>query len=82
MHGLAWIAQFIGHGVFEHRAPALLDNLVQGEAFIESSRGGIVDQLAALVLAPFFVHLEALFAFFNCKFKESKSHIAQYGGCS
>lgn len=50
VHGLAWIAQFIGHGVFEHRAPALLDNLVQ-----------------ALVLAPFFVHLEALFAFFNYK---------------
>jgi len=24
-----WIAQFIGHGVFEGRAPALLDNLVQ-----------------------------------------------------
>ncbi|KAK6905629.1 endoplasmic reticulum protein [Kwoniella mangroviensis CBS 10435] len=46
----SWIAQFIGHGVFEHRAPALVDNLVQ-----------------ALVLAPFFVHLEALFAFFNYK---------------
>ncbi|EIW73261.1 hypothetical protein TREMEDRAFT_26399 [Tremella mesenterica DSM 1558] len=26
---VAWIAQFIGHGVFEHRAPALTDNLVQ-----------------------------------------------------
>ena len=26
---LSWIAQFIGHGVFEGRAPALLDNLVQ-----------------------------------------------------
>lgn len=24
-----WIMQFIGHGVFEKRAPALLDNLVQ-----------------------------------------------------
>ncbi|OCF42486.1 endoplasmic reticulum protein [Kwoniella heveanensis CBS 569] len=46
----AWIAQFIGHGVFERRAPALFDNLVQ-----------------ALVLAPFFVHLEALFAFFDYK---------------
>ncbi|KAJ2103946.1 hypothetical protein GGI09_000391 [Coemansia sp. S100] len=41
----AWIAQFIGHGVFEKRAPALLDNLVQ-----------------ALVMAPFFVFLEVLFA--------------------
>lgn len=25
----SWIAQFIGHGVYEGRAPALLDNLVQ-----------------------------------------------------
>ena len=25
----SWIAQFIGHGIFEGRAPALLDNLVQ-----------------------------------------------------
>ncbi|KAI0046885.1 DUF962-domain-containing protein [Auriscalpium vulgare] len=43
-HGVAWIAQFIGHGVAEGRAPALLDNL-----------------LGAVVLAPFFVHLEILF---------------------
>lgn len=43
---VAWIAQFIGHGVYEGRAPALLDNLVQ-----------------ALVLAPFFVFMEALFHF-------------------
>ncbi|KAF7508993.1 hypothetical protein GJ744_008549 [Endocarpon pusillum] len=28
-HLASWIAQFIGHGVFEGRAPALLDNLVQ-----------------------------------------------------
>jgi len=42
---VAWIAQFIGHGAFEHRAPALLDNLLQ-----------------ALVLAPFFVFMEFLFA--------------------
>jgi 2-hydroxy fatty acid dioxygenase len=26
---VAWIAQFIGHGAYEGRAPALLDNLVQ-----------------------------------------------------
>jgi uncharacterized membrane protein YGL010W len=26
---VAWILQFIGHGKFEGRAPALLDNLVQ-----------------------------------------------------
>lgn len=29
VHVLAWVAQFIGHGVFEGRAPALMDNLVQ-----------------------------------------------------
>jgi len=27
--GLSWGAQFIGHGVFEGRAPALFDNLAQ-----------------------------------------------------
>ncbi|KAJ2506059.1 hypothetical protein GGI11_006789 [Coemansia sp. RSA 2049] len=42
---VAWAAQFVGHGVFERRAPALLDNLMQ-----------------ALVMAPFFVFLEVLFA--------------------
>ncbi|KAJ3121198.1 hypothetical protein HK100_012491 [Physocladia obscura] len=29
LHVTAWIFQFIGHGVFERRAPALLDNPVQ-----------------------------------------------------
>jgi len=29
LHIFSWIAQFIGHGVFEGRAPALFDNLVQ-----------------------------------------------------
>lgn len=28
-HLFSWIAQFVGHGAFEGRAPALLDNLVQ-----------------------------------------------------
>ncbi|KAF8318242.1 DUF962-domain-containing protein [Clavulina sp. PMI_390] len=44
VHVACWIAQFIGHGKFEGRQPALFDSLVQ-----------------ALVLAPFFVHLEMLF---------------------
>ncbi|KAF9057430.1 hypothetical protein BJ165DRAFT_1420364 [Panaeolus papilionaceus] len=44
IHAFSWIAQFIGHGFAEGRAPALLDNL-----------------LGAVVLAPFFVHLEILF---------------------
>lgn len=26
---ICWLAQFVGHGKFEGRAPALLDNLVQ-----------------------------------------------------
>lgn len=29
IHVVSWLAQFIGHGAFEKRAPALLDNLVQ-----------------------------------------------------
>lgn len=29
LHVVAWLAQFVGHGVFEGRAPALLDNIVQ-----------------------------------------------------
>ncbi|KAI9719130.1 MAG: hypothetical protein M1828_006312 [Chrysothrix sp. TS-e1954] len=29
LHIASWVAQFIGHGIFEGRAPALLDNLVQ-----------------------------------------------------
>lgn len=29
LHVISWIAQFVGHGHYEGRAPALLDNLVQ-----------------------------------------------------
>lgn len=29
VHIASWIGQFIGHGIFEGRAPALVDNLVQ-----------------------------------------------------
>lgn len=29
LHITCWLGQFIGHGAFEGRAPALLDNLVQ-----------------------------------------------------
>merc|ERR1712224_744095 len=28
VHIVCWIAQFVGHGVFEKRAPALMDNLL------------------------------------------------------
>ena len=27
LHAFAWIAQFVGHGVYEGRAPALMENL-------------------------------------------------------
>jgi uncharacterized membrane protein YGL010W len=37
IHGIAWIAQFIGHGFFEKRAPKLTENLVQGMAAIPTS---------------------------------------------
>ncbi|KAF7789331.1 hypothetical protein EIP86_000275 [Pleurotus ostreatoroseus] len=33
MHAVCWIAQFIGHGVAEKRAPALLDNLLGAPFF-------------------------------------------------
>eukprot|EP00667_Euglena_gracilis_P014866 EG_transcript_15429 len=29
IHAFAWVWQFVGHGVFEGRAPSLLDNLAQ-----------------------------------------------------
>lgn len=29
IHVFSWLVQFVGHGIFEGRAPALLDNLVQ-----------------------------------------------------
>lgn len=29
IHIVSWLAQFFGHGAFEGRAPALLDNIVQ-----------------------------------------------------
>ncbi|KAJ3550487.1 hypothetical protein NM688_g5066 [Phlebia brevispora] len=45
VHAVSWCLQFLGHGLAEKRAPALLDNL-----------------LGAVVLAPFFAHLEILFS--------------------
>ena len=30
VHVVSWIAQFLGHGLAERRAPALLDNIVGG----------------------------------------------------
>jgi len=28
VHAFAWVAQFLGHGLAEHRAPALIDNIL------------------------------------------------------
>jgi uncharacterized membrane protein YGL010W len=30
LHAVSWVAQFLGHGLAEKRAPALLDNLLGG----------------------------------------------------
>ena len=64
IHVLCWIAQFVGHGLAEKRAPALLDNLLGGK-IIADKPSPVVDvlpfALLAVVLAPFFVHLEILF---------------------
>lgn len=32
VHAATWCAQFVGHGVYEKRAPALLDNLLAGKS--------------------------------------------------
>lgn len=60
LHAVSWVAQFLGHGLAEGRAPALLDNILGGMYFI--SRPFVSAKFPqAVVLAPFFVHLEILF---------------------
>lgn len=67
LHAVSWIAQFVGHGFAEKRAPALLDNLIGGlfsltpNINLISSCPYSPSSNAAVVLAPFFVHLEVLF---------------------
>ena len=64
VQAFSWIAQFLGHGLAEHRAPALLDNLLGGAFTIidDHSNDHASDCIpTAIVLAPFFVHLEILF---------------------
>jgi len=67
IHGLSWIAQFLGHGLAEGRAPALKDNFIAG-AFVNVNFPSLINLVhqcllssLAVVLAPFFVHLEVLF---------------------
>lgn len=61
LHGVSWIAQFAGHGLAEKRAPALLDNLLGGKILYFNTNRSLICFLVAVVLAPFFVHLEILF---------------------
>lgn len=71
LHVTSWVAQFAGHGFAEGRAPALLDNLVGGTSsplsphltspYTLSNPNLTAPIQIALVLAPFFVHLEILF---------------------
>lgn len=64
VHGVSWILQFLGHGLAERRAPALLDNLLGGAYETSLPFYGCTDHStfhAAVVLAPFFAHLEILF---------------------
>ena len=65
IHAISWVAQFLGHGLAEKRAPALLDNLVGGMLLFSTSPGHSMTLptcITAVVLAPFFVHLEILFS--------------------
>lgn len=60
VHVAGWIVQFIGHGVAEKRAPALLDSLFQGIPG-KVKPAITLPTLPALFLAPLFVWLEVLF---------------------
>merc|ERR1712200_64159 len=66
-HLAAWIAQFIGHGVFEGRAPALLDSWDQ--AFITAP-------LFVLLEVPFFFGYRNTF-YRECM-KEVETNIAEF----
>jgi len=58
---VSWIAQFLGHGLAEGRAPALLDNVFGGRFRVLCNWFVTQHVCEAFVLAPFFVHLELLF---------------------
>jgi uncharacterized membrane protein YGL010W len=36
LHAGSWVVQFLGHGLAEKRAPALLDNLIGGKLLLKS----------------------------------------------
>ncbi|ORY75812.1 DUF962 domain-containing protein [Protomyces lactucae-debilis] len=50
LHGLSWIMQFVGHGVFEGRKPALLDNIFQ--AFYAAPFFVLLEVLFSLGMDP------------------------------
>eukprot|EP01099_Mayorella_cantabrigiensis_P007347 TRINITY_DN6510_c0_g1_i1.p1 TRINITY_DN6510_c0_g1~~TRINITY_DN6510_c0_g1_i1.p1 ORF type:complete len:129 (+),score=11.98 TRINITY_DN6510_c0_g1_i1:486-872(+) len=69
---VAWIAQFVGHGVFEGRAPALLDNIYQ--AFFLAPLFVWLEILFALGYRPELkTRMEKLVAIDIAKWKESKA---------
>ena len=51
VHVVCWIAQFIGHGVFEGRAPALLNSLFQCKSFPSNFSPNLIESNVAIVLA-------------------------------
>lgn len=63
IHIVSWIMQILAHQVFEGRAPALLDNLVQGAytSWSVSKCAVLTNGIVAVALAPFFVFLEVLY---------------------
>ena len=76
-HIFSWIAQFVGHGKFEGRAPALLDNLFQ--AFFLAPLFVWLETLFALGYRPELqARVEKLVKEDIAKFKASKS-VSQNG---
>lgn len=72
---VAWIAQFIGHGVFEGRAPALLDNIFQ--AFFLAPLFVWLEILFALGYRPELkTRMEKLVAQDIAKYRDSKAEAA------
>lgn len=63
VHVASWVVQIAGHRFAEGRSPALLDNPVNGSSSSHIIEKHTNPRFSALILAPFFVHLEILFKF-------------------
>ena len=76
---VSWIAQFVGHGAFEGRAPALLDNLFQ--ALFLAPLFVWLELLFALGYRPELKsRLDNLIAQDVLKFKQSRANGTANGG--